>query len=817
MADLAQDLKFAVRGLLKAPGFALVAILTLALGIGANSAIFSVVNGVILKQLPYAEPESLLYVNAAFPTMGFTDFWMSQPEFDEYSEWGDQLESLGAFTTGEVSVATATQPLRVRRVSATLDFFTTLGVQPVHGRLFSAEEDGPGGDAVALLSSELWQRAFGGDQGLLGESIDLNGTQTRVVGIMPPGFDIQDNGTEVWQPMQLDPANPRPRSNHFLLAVGRLAPGATVDSARAQLTSLHAQWRDRVPDGHVPNGDTHYLQARGLREEAVGDVRPALLLLLAAVGCVLLVACANVGNLLLARAESRQKEIAVRTALGASRGRLMRQFLTESVLLGLIGGVAGLLLGTWGLRVLLATSPDSLPRVAEITMDGSVLAFTLGVSIFTGLLFGMAPMLHMGIRNLSNSLREGGDRSTSGSARQRVRRSLVVLEIGLAVVLVVCAGLMIRSFAALQDVDPGFDPSGLLTFRVYLSSADYPDPGAQMAFFDQLTEKLGAVPGVISATAMNGLPPQRPVNANDTEFEGVERTEDGPPHNVDYYQWVTAGYFETMGIEVVEGRYFGTEDMGPGAQPVTVINQRLADVFYPGESPVGRRVRNCCGDSSPWLTIVGVVADVKQGGLETDTGTELYFYTPQVAAAVGFAPRTMNVVVRTSVPPATLATQAREAVWALDPGLPLADVQAMSSVLHSAVARPRFLTLLLGIFGAVALALAAIGTYGVMSYSVAERHRELGIRMALGAERSGVLRMVLAQGLKLAGAGLVMGVLAAVWVSRFMGTLLFGIGTTDLVTFLAVPALLLVVAIMACLIPARRATRVDPMVALRDG
>lgn len=816
MSDFAQDLKFAVRSLTQMPGFALIAILTLALGIGANSAIFSVVNGVLLKQLPYAEPESLVYVNGAFPTMGFTDFWMSQPEYQEYGEWADQLEDLGGFRADEASIATTAQPLRVRSVYVTRSFFAALGVEPVLGRIFTDQEDAPGGEPTALLSSELWQRAFGGVESIVGESVEVDGAQTRIVGIMPPGFDIQDNGTEVWQPMQLDVVNPRNRSNHFMLAVGRLAPGATVDSVRAQLAGLHAQWRDRVPEGHVPNGETHYLQVRGLREEAIGDVRPALLLLLGAVGFVLLIACANVGNLLLARAETRQKEIAIRTALGAGHGRLMRQFLTESVLLSLLGGAAGLLLGTFGLRALLATSPDSIPRVAEVGMDARVMGFTLAVSIVTGLLFGMAPMLHMGLKNLANSLREGGDRSTSGSARQRLRRGLVVAEVALAVVLVVLAGLMIRSFAALQDVDSGFDPTGLLTFRLYLSPADYPDAAAQMAFFDQLTERVRTVPGVTSATAMEGLPPQRPVNANDTEFEGLERNEDGPPHSVDYYQWVTAGYFETMGIETVEGRFFGPQDMGPEAQGVTIVNRKLADVFYPGESPIGRRLRSG-GSQFPWLTIVGVVADVKQGGLASDTGTELYFYTPQVAAVAGFAPRAMNVAVRTSVPPASVAGQMREAVWSLDPGLPPGDLQTMSAVLHSSVARPRFLTMLLGVFGAAALLLAAVGTYGVMSYTVAERGRELGIRMALGAARSSALRMVLSQGMKLAGVGLGVGLLAAIGLSRFMASMLFGVGVMDPVTFTAVPLLLAAVAVLACVIPARRATRVDPMVALRDG
>jgi predicted permease len=798
------------------PGFALVAILTLALGIGANSAIFSVVNGVVLKELPYEEPAQLLFLNAAFPTMGFTDFWMSQPEYQEYREWADELQELGGFVTGEASVTTQAQPLRVNRVSATHSFFTTLGVQPMLGRLFTPEEDVPGGDPVVLLAAELWQRAFGADEGVLGSMVELDGVQTRVIGVMPAGFDVQDNGTEVWQPLRLDEADVRPRGNHFLLAVGRLAPGATIESARAQLAGLHAQWRERVPEGHIPDGETHYLQMRSLQEEAVGDVRTALLLLLGAVGFVLLIACANVGNLLLARAESRQKEIAVRTALGASRRRLVRQFLTESVLLSVLGGVAGLAFGWWGLRALLATSPESIPRVAEISLDATVLVFTLAVSLVTGLLFGLAPLLHMRIRHLSVSLREGGDRTTGSAARQRLRSGLVVAEVALAVVLVVGAGLMVRSFARLQQVDPGFDPSGLLTFRLFLDSTDYPDAQAQMTFFDQLTERLNGIPGVASATAMNGLPPRRPVNANDTEFEGVERTEDGPPHNVDYYQWVTEGYFETMAIRLVEGRAFAPEDMGPAAQPVTIVNRRLADVFYPGESPLGRRIRPCCGDTNPWLTVVGVVEDVKQGGLESDAGTEIYFYTPQVAAAVGFAPRAMNVMLRTDVPPTSVTAAVRDAVWAIDPGLPLADLQTMGNVLQSAVARPRFLTLLLGIFGVVALVLAAVGTYGVMSYAVAERNRELGIRMALGAERSGVLRMVLRQGVGVAGAGLVLGLVAALGLTRFMSSLLFEVGTTDIVTFVAVPALLFAVAVVACLIPARRATRVDPMVVLRD-
>jgi len=811
-----QDVKFACRSLVQSPGFAVVAIVTLALGIGANSAIFSVVNGVVLQPLPYRQPERLLFVYSAFPSMGFEQFWMSQPEYLEYRDWNRSLVDVGAYNTGELSVTGGDTPVRVSAATVTRSFFTTLGVEPMRGRIFSAQEDAPGGDPAVVLSAALWQRAFGGRADAVGSSIEIDGERRMVVGVMPPGFDIHDRGVEVWQPMGIDPANPRPRSNHFLYGVARLRPQVSAEAAAAELGTLLRGWRERVPDGHVPSLDGHPLQLVPMQTEVVGDVRAALLLLLAAVGFVLLIACANVGNLLLARAESRHKEIAVRAALGAGRARLLQQFLTESVLLSVLGGAAGLVLGRWGLQALLSTSPDSIPRIAEIGLDARVLGFTLLISLLTGVLFGMAPMLHLTTRSLADSIREGGERSTDGSAKQRLRRVLVVGEIALAVVLVIGAGLMLRSFSSLRAVDPGFDPEGLLTFRLFLPAADYPEATSQMDFFDRLVQQLGAIPGVVSATAMNGLPPLRRIDANDTEFEGVERTEDGPPHNVDYYQWVTDGYFDTMGIEVLRGRGFEPEDVGPNAQPVTVVNETLARTFYPGQRALDRRIRPCCGDDNPWLTIVGVVRDVKQGGLDTDTGTEMYFYTPQVAAVAGFAPRSMNVVVHTSVPASAVAAPARRAVHDLDPSLPIADLQTMGDVLFGSVARPRFLTLLLTVFGVVALALAAVGTYGVMSYSVAERRHEMGIRMALGAERTGVLRLVLGQGLRVAVVGLLFGVAAALLLTRFMAAMLFGIGTTDPVTFVAVPAILVLVALVACLLPAHRATRVDPMVALRS-
>lgn len=815
MNDLLQDLRYAVRGLLRAPAFALVAIVTLALGIGANSAIFSVVNAVVLTPLPYEEPDRLVFVTSAFPTMGFDEFWMSAPEYLEYREWNRSMAEVGAYNVGEVSVTGGETPIRAQGAIATPSLMTALGVPAARGRTFVEADGDPAAEAVALLSWELWQRAFGGRPEVVGESVRIQGAPNTIVGILPEGFDLNDQGIEVWRTLQLDPANPGGRASHYLFAVGRLAEGATLESARAEVASLVAGWSERFPDNHTPQPDTHYLQMEPLVDQVVGDVRPALLLLLGAVGFVLLIACANVGNLLLARAESRQKEIAVRTALGAGRGRLLRQFLTESVLLGLLGGVAGLLLSTWALRALLSTSPESLPRLEEIGLDPSVLVFTLAVSVVTGLLFGLAPMLHLGARSLASAVREGGERATPGSARQRLRQLLVVGEIALAVVLVIGAGLMLRSFAELQSVDPGFDPDGLLTFRLYLPSSDYPDGADMVAFHDELGRRLESMAGVVSVTGMSGLPPNRRLNANDTEFEGLERTEDGPPHNIDYYQGVALGYFATMGIDMVEGRAFGPQDLGPSAQPVAIINDRAARTFYPGESPVGRRLRPCCGDSQPWLTVIGVAEDVKQGGLENDTGTEFYYLNAQVAAA-GFMSRTQNWVVRTQGDPATVTGGVREAVWSLDPGLPIADLQTMDEVLHSSVARPRFLARLLGVFGGLALLLAALGTYGVMSYMVAERMHEMGIRMALGARGQGVLSLVMGRGLRLAGAGLLIGVVGAFALTRVMSSILFGVEATDPVTFVVVPVILLAVAAASCWVPALRATRVDPVQVLRE-
>jgi putative ABC transport system permease protein len=790
-----------------------VAILTLALGIGANSAIFSVLNGVVLRPLPYAAPEALVRVASRFPTLGFDKFWISPPEYMELRERTRSFASFGAYRTGMASVGGEDAPLRVVSSVATADLFETLGVAAQLGRPFNAEEDVPGGENVATLSYELWQRAFGGDPDIVGRSIIVNGNETRVTGVMPPGFDVADARVELWFPGRLDPANRQNRGSHFLDVIARLNPNRSIEQARAELAVLLEGWAEANPDTHVPSPDNHPIYLTGLQEDLIGGTRPALILLFGAVGFVLLIACANVANLLLARAESRQKEIAVRAALGAGRIRLIRQFLTEGVVLSLIGGILGLAVGYAGVRLLLATNPRGIPRALEIGLDSNVLFFTLLVSIVTGLIFGLAPALHLTKRTVTQSLRDGSGRTTAGGARQQVRRLLVVSEVALAVVLVVGSSLMLRSFAELQKVDPGFDPQGLLSFQLFLPAASYPDPTDQAAFLERLLERLRAVPGVSAASAMSGLPPRRDVNANDTEFEGLAQTPEGPAHNTDYWQFVTRDYLQTMDIPLREGRLFTYAD--EGGSPTILINERLAEVFYPDVSPLGRRLRPP-GDGVPWLTIVGIVKDVKQGGLEEPTGTEIYFLYPQVAREVGFAPRTMNVVLRTAGDPGQLANAARGAVRDLDPQLPVANLATMTEVLHDAVAGPRFLTLLLAVFAGVALALAAIGTYGVMAYSVAQRRQEIGIRMALGAQASSVLGMVLGQGIAVAGLGLALGIAGAFMLTRLMSALLFNVSTTDAAAFVSAPLLLGLVALTACYIPARRATRVDPATVLKQ-
>jgi predicted permease len=812
-----QDLKYGARLLRRAPGFAFIAVVTIALGIGANSAIFSVINAVVLKPLAYPAPGQLMFITSQFPTLGFEKFWVSPPEYFEYREQTRTFADIAGYRTGAVNLSEGDQPERVNAVFTTANMFKVLGVSPIRGRPFTAEEDRPNVDPVAVLSHELWTRKLGADPSVVGRRIEINGLKTTVVGIAAPGFDLHDARAQVWMPMGLDPSNRQNRGNHFLYLVGRLKPGVTEARAESELgMMLKTQWRALIPSGHVPNDSTHRFQIAPLQEEVVGNVRVALWVLQGAVVLVLLIACANVANLLLARAEARHKEFATRTALGAGRGRILRQFMAEGILLAVLGAALGLVIARWGLKALLAANPDSIPRAAEIGLDPTVLAFTVGIAVLTGIVFGLAPLLHVSEHAVAAAIKEGGARSTTTGARNRVRRGLVVAEIALAVMLVIGAGLLLRSFRNLTTVDAGFNPRDMITFGLVLPSATYPQTGERrVQATTDLMRRLDEIPGIDEVAAVQGLPPFRLVNANDTEFEGIPQEPGKPPQNVDYYQTATSDYFKTMRIRVKQGRGFNSSD--PGGPPVAVVNEALAKRFYPDQNPVGRRIRPGFGPNStvPWFTIVGVSENVKQGGLEAEPGTELYFNYEQGPRLVQFAPGTMNIVMRSSRSVDQLAAQIRRAVSATDPSLPIVQMRTMEAVFGDSVTRQRFLSLLLGIFASVALLLAAIGTYGILSYMVTERQREIGIRMALGAGSGQVVRLVLGQGLGMAIIGIGLGVAGALGLSRLTTSLLFGVSPADPVTFGAVAAVIGLVAIMACVVPTRRATRVDPLAAIR--
>jgi predicted permease len=619
---------------------------------------------------------------------------------------------------------------------------------------------------------------------------------------------------QVWLPLTLDPANPGNRGGHFLYLVGRLRDGVSVAQAGADVERMLVQWSELNPKTHTPDPKNHRLRLDLLQDDLVGGIATALWVLQGAVGFVLLIACANLANLLLARAESRQKEFAIRTALGAGRLRLLRQFLAEGILLALIGGALGVVLGFAGLKTLLAANPESLPRAADVALDPIVLLFTVVISVVTGLLFGMAPLLHLRERTVTLSLKESGQRSTANLARARLRSGLVMLEVALAVVLVVGAGLLLRSFWNLLSVDAGFNRSRLVTFGMVLPPASYQAPQSRIDFTRRLIDQLREVPGVQGVAAMTGLPPMRLVNANDTDFEDyTPQPQQTPFENVDYYQTVTQEYLTTMGIPVLEGRDFNVSDT-TGA-PVVLVNETLAKTFYKDRSPLGKRLRVGFNPRNPWMTIVGVVRDVKQGGVGSKTGTELYFMVEQ-GRITNFAPSNMNLVIRSALPIESLAGDIRRIVAAMDPSLPIVRLRTMDEVFSESVSRPRFLAQLLGLFAGLALLLAAIGTYGILSYTVSERRKEIGIHMALGATRQTVMGMVLGQGARLTLAGLAAGLAASFVLTRFLQTQLFNVKPTDPGTIAGVMIFIAIVAATACYVPASRATRVDPMVVLRD-
>jgi predicted permease len=826
--DLARDARHGIRTLRRTPVFTVVALATLALGIGANTAIFSLVSGVILRPLDYPQPGQLMYLTTEFPALGLTGNPLSAQEYLEFRQINRSFASVGAYRTiggaytpGEVNLVAGDRALRVRSISVDADLLGTLGVHPAQGRFFNREEtDHVGGLAppLAIVSSELWQRVFGG-RPLIGQTLNIDGRPHEILGIMPPGIDVMDDHAAIWLPLALPAAIRQDRSFHILNVIGRLKDGVTPQAARAELNALLENWGQRTGSpGHVPTSRPsraadHTLHLQPLQDAVIGDAARSIWMLQVAVGLVLLIACANLANLLIARAESRRREFAVRAALGAGRGRLLRQAITEGVMLSAAGGVLGLWLAQVAVQALIRTYPGSVPRMSDLAIDRPVLLFALAVSTMAGVLFGVAPAAQGRMTDLVTALKEGRGRAVSGAGRHHLRRALVAAEVALAVVLVMGAGLLARTVYNLTSVDAGFDPSRLVTFSITLAEPYEPDTRALA--YRRVLDTLRATPGVQGAAVMSGLPPDRSAEAIPTRFEGHTASDGSPIEIIDYYQFVMGDYFETMGVPIVAGRSFQPADAAsPGK--VVIVNETLAHRIWKGRSPIGQRVRPDLGAAigfgdAAWHTVIGVAKDVKQGGVDKDTGTELYVSLDQLAMA---AP-TMNVVLRTTLPRAGLSRTLQQLVRKVDPAVPVVRLRDMDAVFAESIRRPRLLAQLLGAFAGLALLLAALGTYGVLSYMVTERRREIGVRMALGASRSSVIGLVMKQGLHAAGLGLIIGAAGALAAHRMIASLLFGVATIDAVTIAAVIATISAVAAAASWLPAWRASRLDPNAVLR--
>ena len=804
LEELAHDARHALRQLRAAPGFTAVALLTLALGIGANTAIFSVVRGVVLRPLPYAEPERVVRV---FETTRAGERSAVSPT--NFADWRDQARSfagLAAITGGDATLTRAgAEPLVVEQQWATAELFAVLGTRPIVGRVFAPGDDRVGAPRIAVLGEGLWRRAFGADPGVVGRTVTIDGEPYDVVGVVPAGAGFPVQG-ELWTPLELDPAElPTMRGAHYLRVVGRLAPGATVESAAAEMRAIGARLAQQYPRWNEGEG----ADVAGARDAMVGEVRTPLLVLLAAVGLVLLVACANVANLLLARGVGRAGEMAVRAALGAGRGRLARQLLTESAVLALLGGLLGTAVAVGLTRLFVRYAPTDLPRLAEVRVDGTVLAVALLTVVVVGALAGVGPALQSGRVGLDRALREGG-RGGVGRGGLRVVDGIAAAEMALAVMLLVGAGLLVRSFDRLRQVDPGFVPEQALSFTVTLPEATYESPDRQRRFAEALVARVGALPGARSAGATFLLP-----LAGGYYGLSVETLDDQPvtiePQPSAQIRTATPGFFAAMGIRLVQGRGITAADRA-GAPPVVVVNETAARRLFPDGRAIGRRITlGTKRDGVPFGgEIVGIVGDVRQRGLDADALPEVYASHDQ------WPFRDLAVVVRAAGDPAALASGVRAIVRDLDPNLPVSTLATLEEVVGASVARPRFYMLLLGGFAAAALLLAAIGVYGVISYAVGRRTREIGVRLALGATSGRVLREVVGRGLALATIGLVVGGAGALVVTRLLRSLLFGVGATDPVAFAGAALLLVAVAVGAAIVPARRAARVSPIAAMRE-
>ena len=797
------DLSYAVRMLLKNPGFAAVALLTLALGSGVNTAMFTVVSGVLLRPLPYADPERLVALLGQDAERGFLT--LSPLDFGDLATDSKVFQGAAAIQKSALSLTGRGEPERVVAAAVSWNFFELLGVEPALGRSFHRSEGRAGNEGVALLGDGLWRRRFGADPSAVGATIRLDGRVFTVIGIAPPATDFPTH-VELWIPLVLRPEqlDPSQRGAHYLTAVGRLKRGVELAAAQAAVGAVARRLERAYPDSNTGVGAI----VIPLRDLMVQKARPALLVLLGAVGLVLLIACANVTSLLLARAVSRQGELAIRAALGAAKLRLIRQHLTEGLLLAGLGGGLGLLLAVWITDLVVAWGPADLPRLAQVAIDARVLAFALGAVLLTTVLVGLLPALQSGAADLHQRLQAGG-RATLGGGR-RIRNLLVVGEMALALLLLAGAGLLIRSFAALQQVAPGFDPRRILTFELWLPEPQYAELERSAAFYQQLTDRLAALPGVEAAAGVFGLPLSGGPSAYGS-FEIPGRPEREGYETSAGVRVVTPDYFRALRIPLLEGRPFDRRDAA-ATQPVVILNHAAARRYWPGRSPIGERLRcqiSMVERREQPRTIVGVVGDVHFDGLDRPAGPEIFLPHAQHPVTI------MSLTVRTRSDPRALTASAREAVRALDPGVPLADVSSMEQVLEGSIAQRRFSMLLLAIFAALAVLLAAVGMHGVLSYAVAQRTSELGLRMALGAQPRAVFGMVLGQGLMLAGAGAALGLAGALALTRLLESLLYGVSATDAATLSAVLLGLAAIALLAGLLPARRAARIDPSIALR--
>jgi len=818
-----REMRQVLRKLVRSPSFTVIAMVTLALGIGANTAIFTVVKSVLIEPLPYPDQDELVVPQFTAPGMGVESVPHSEATYLIFAGENRVFDGVGVYRDDAMNLTGGQEPERVATVSATHEVLSILGVVPLMGRLTNEEDDLPGAPPVAILSHELWQRRFGSDPGMVGRTIQLNDESREVVGVLPPGFVFGNQEADLFIPAQFPRAEPDEGSFNYS-GIARLRDGVTLEAASADMARMIRLMPERY-SGVINQAMLEQIgfapRITSLKEERVGDVSRALWILLSAVGIVLLIACANVANLFLVRAEGRQREVAVRRALGASGGDMARYFLAESLTLGILGGLLGLFLAWAGTRALVSFGPENLPRLDEIGLDGGTLLFTVGLSLVAGLLFGLVPVLKYRKPEMASGLKEGGRGGSAGRERHRARNILVVSQMAMALILLVGSGLMLRSFQALRNVNPGFQAEGVLTLRLSLPDATYPQATDRTDFYQRLQDAVAGLPGVVSVGAGENIPMGGGLDRSGTWFEDFPVTADEVPDVIETNR-VTAGYLETLGTELLDGRYLNAFDARDRTGAV-VVTRALAQQYWPGQSALGKRLTQAAdvgraggGDDLPWQTIVGVVEDIRTMGMDRDPLPVLFFPLLQgVADDAQRTPRSMALVVRTQGEPTALLPAIREAVWAQDPNLPMADIRTMASVVRESMARTSFTMVLLGIAALVALLLGTVGIYGVISYVVTQQTREMGIRLALGAEESRVAGMVLRQGGILAAVGIAMGLAGALGLTRLMEALLFGVSTTDPLTFALVPVLLAAVALLASWIPARRAARTDPVNALR--